>query len=133
VSPDGTVRPTERPEPRRVVSEQAAATVVRDMTAIATDEGTAPLAAVPGYLVAGKTGTGKRAEGNKYAPGDVTSFIGIVPADSPRYVISVFIHTQEGLGGPIAGPMFSDLAGFTLRRYGVSPSGAAAPPITLYG
>ncbi|SHM35554.1 peptidoglycan D,D-transpeptidase FtsI family protein [Cryptosporangium aurantiacum] len=133
VGADGTVRATERAEPERVVSEEAAKTVVRDMTAIATAEGTAPLAAVPGYLVAGKTGTGKRAEGNKYMDGNVTSFIGIVPADNPRYVISVFIHTPEGVGGAIAGPMFSDLAGFTLRRYGVSPSGAAAPPITLYG
>ncbi|MFI5957167.1 penicillin-binding transpeptidase domain-containing protein [Cryptosporangium sp. NPDC051539] len=133
VSPDGTVRPMPRAKPKRVVSAQAAETVVRDMTAIATKEGTAPLAAVPGYIVAGKTGTGKRAEGNKYMPGNVTSFIGIVPADSPRYVISVFIHTPEGVGGAIAGPTFSDLAGFTLRRYGVSPSGAPAPPITLYG
>ncbi|GAA3389937.1 peptidoglycan D,D-transpeptidase FtsI family protein [Cryptosporangium minutisporangium] len=133
VGPDNTVRATERAKPERVVSEEAAATVVRDMTAIATSEGTAPLAAVPGYLVAGKTGTGKRAEGNKYMEGDVSSFIGIVPADNPRYVISIFIHTPEGLGGPVAGPVFSDLAGFTLRRYGVSPSGRAAPPITLYG
>ncbi|WP_170323904.1 peptidoglycan D,D-transpeptidase FtsI family protein [Cryptosporangium phraense] len=133
VAPDGTVQPTARPKPKRIVSEEAAKTVVRDMSAIATPEGTAPLAAVPGYIVAGKTGTGKRAEGNKYMPGNVTSFIGIVPADSPRYVISVFIHTPEGVGGAIAGPTFSDLAGFTLRRYGVSPSGAPAPPITLYG
>ena len=133
VGSDGTVRKPQGPRPERVVSEEAAKTVVRDMTAIATPEGTAPLAAVPGYQVAGKTGTGKRAEGNKYMAGNVTSFIGIVPADSPRYVISVFIHTPEGVGGAIAGPMFSDLAGFTLRRYGVSPSGAAPPPITLYG
>ncbi|MFG1923745.1 peptidoglycan D,D-transpeptidase FtsI family protein [Cryptosporangium sp. NPDC048952] len=133
VGSDGTARPVERPKPTRVVSKEAADTVVRDMTAIATTEGTAPLAAVPGYIVAGKTGTGSRAEGNRYLDGNVTSFIGIVPADSPRYVISVIVHTpSNGVGGAIAGPTFSDLAGFTLRRYGVSPSGAAAPPITLY-
>ncbi|GAA0220166.1 penicillin-binding protein 2 [Cryptosporangium japonicum] len=134
VGSDGTARPVERPKAKRVVSKEAADTVVRDMTAIATDEGTAPLAAVPGYIVSGKTGTGSRAEGNRYLDGNVTSFIGVVPADSPRYVISVIVHTpSNGVGGAIAGPTFADLAGFTLRRYGVSPSGAPAPPITLYG
>ena len=133
VAPDGTVRAPEREAPKRVVSKVAAQTVVQDMTAIATDEGTAPLAAIPGYIVAGKTGTGQQAENNKYAPGNVTSFIGIVPEDSPRYVISVFVRTPAGVGGAIAGPTFSDLAGFTLRHYGVSPSGATAPPINLYG
>ena len=134
ISPDGTIKAVTKAAPRRVVSKVAAATVVRDMTAIATDEGTAPLAAIPGYIVSGKTGTGQQAEGNKYAPGNVTSFIGIVPADSPRYVISVFVRVPaQAVGGAIAGPTFSDLAGFTLRHYGVSPSGAVAPPIDLYG
>jgi cell division protein FtsI (penicillin-binding protein 3) len=133
VGPDGTLKPTPRPAPTRVVSALAASTVLRDMTAIATDEGTAPLAKVPGYVVAGKTGTGQRAQGNKYAPGNVTSFIGALPAEAPRYVISVFVHTPAGVGGAIAGPTFSALASFTLRHYGVPPSGAVPPPITLYG
>jgi cell division protein FtsI (penicillin-binding protein 3) len=134
ISPEGELTPAPRPPATRVVSPLAASTVLRDMTAIATDKGTAPLAKVPGYIVAGKTGTGQRAEGNRYAQGNVTSFIGILPADAPRYVVAVFVQTAaNSVGGAVAGPTFSDLASFTLRHFGVPPTGAVPPPIVLYG
>lgn len=132
IGPDGTVQKRISDKPTRVMSENNAAALREALEAVPTKEGTAPKAAVPGYRVAGKTGTGMRVEDNKYAEGEVASFIGMVPADAPRYVIGVFAHIPQGTGGAITGPIFSDLASFTLRHYAIAPSGAPAPPIRIY-
>ena len=57
--------------------------------------------------MAGKTGTGQGRPGRQYAAGEVASFIGMAPADAPRYVIAVFAHTPGGNGGEVAGPAFT--------------------------
>ncbi len=127
----GKLTAATRKKQEQVVSPATAKAMRTIMGAITSKEGTAPSAAVPGYLVSGKTGTGMRVVNGKYAPGNVNSFIGMVPADSPRYVIGIFAHTPTGEGGAVAGPVFSDLANFTLRHYGVAPSGAQGPPIRM--
>ena len=94
------------------------------------------MAQVPGYRVAGKTGTAQRVgpECGCYDGTFTVSFGGFAPADDPRFTIYVAIHNPRngGGGGSVAGPVFSQLMGFTLHRYGVAPSGREATvlPVT---
>ncbi len=131
--PDGTMKPAAAPKSERVLSVANARALRADLEAVPTKFGTAPKAAVPDYRVAGKTGTGKRTQNSKYLPGDVASFIGMVPADAPRYVIGIFTHGPGGSGANVSAPAFSELASFTLRHYGVAPTRTQPPPIRLYG
>jgi cell division protein FtsI (penicillin-binding protein 3) len=95
---DGTLVPKPRSAPVRVLSPQNARALRTDLEAVPTKYGTGKKAAVPGYRVAGKTGTGKRTQDSRYLPGDVSSFIGMVPADAPRYVVGIFAHGPGGSG-----------------------------------
>jgi len=84
--------------------------------------GTAPKAQVPGYRVAGKTGTAYKLEGGVYAKKYVASFIGIAPATDPRLVVAVMIDEPSAgahYGGDVAGPTFSNITGGALRTLGV--------------
>ncbi|MEN1976456.1 peptidoglycan D,D-transpeptidase FtsI family protein [Cellulomonas sp. P4] len=121
--PDGTYTPAEAPEATQVVSPETAATVLSMMES-AVDEGTGSAAAIPGYRVAGKTGTAQswRADGSQ---GISASFIGVAPADDPAIAVSVVLHnprTSEW-GGTVAAPVFSEVAGYALTELGVAPSG----------
>jgi cell division protein FtsI (penicillin-binding protein 3) len=131
--PDGKFTAAEAPKRTQVMSAANAAALRRMLEAVPTSEGTAPAAAIDGYRVAGKTGTGQRVQGSKYLPGNVASFVGMAPADAPRFVIAVFVHSPAGVGGAIAGPAFHDLMSFTLRHFEVPPTGSKAPAIRLYG
>jgi cell division protein FtsI (penicillin-binding protein 3) len=95
-------------------------------------EGTAPLAQVPGYRVAGKTGTAKKLSGATYAEGRyVASFAGLAPASNPRYVIAVMIDEPAAgifYGGQVAAPIFSALMSQTLRLFEV-PFDAPTMPL----
>jgi cell division protein FtsI (penicillin-binding protein 3) len=133
IGADGKLAATAAPERTRVMSAANAAALRQMLEAVPTSEGTAPLAAIPGYRVAGKTGTGQRVLDNKYLPGNVASFIGMAPADAPRFVVAVFVHAPAGVGGAIAGPAFRDIMSFALRRFDVPPTGTKAPAIRLFG
>ena len=133
IGEDGELIPTQRPRPERVLSAANARALRTDLEAVPTKFGTAKKAAIANYRVAGKTGTGKRTQKNKYLPGDVSSFVGMVPADAPRYVIGIFAHGPGGSGAQVAAPTFAELGRFTLRHYGVAPTGTAPPPIRIYG
>jgi len=120
---------TDHATTRRVVSANAAHQMTDMMERVVNpDAGTAPGAQVPGYVVAGKTGTAQRV-GPKCAcyNGQFTvSFAGFAPADHPRFTVYVVVQNPRnaGGGGSIAGPAFSKIMGFALRRYGVPPTGA---------
>jgi cell division protein FtsI (penicillin-binding protein 3) len=132
VTPDGKVNPWKQPVTRRVLSASCAGTLRQDLEAVVTAPGaTGHSAAVPGYRVAGKTGTGLQVKDGKYAPGEVASFVGMAPADAPRYVIAVFAHSPGGEGGAVAAPAFRDMMAFTLRYFQVPPTGTTAPGFTL--
>jgi cell division protein FtsI (penicillin-binding protein 3) len=89
---------------------------------------------VPGYRVAGKTGTGKFVgPDGKYVAGDVGSFIGMAPVDAPRYVIGVFAHTPKGEGGDVSAPAFSDMMAFALGQNHVPPTGTVPPTFQITG
>ena len=135
VEADGTVVDTPDAERSRVVREDTARQVMAMMEAVTGDGGTAPQARIPGYRVAGKTGTAQfvDADCGCYA-GDVTaSFIGVVPADAPRLAVGVFVHQpQRGrTGGELAAPVFKEVASYALQAMQIPPSGKRAPTLSL--
>jgi cell division protein FtsI (penicillin-binding protein 3) len=134
VAPDGTETPAAASPGRRVMSSGNAAALRQMLEAVVTVRGaTGRSAAVPGYRVAGKTGTGLLNKDGKYVEGDVASFIGMAPAEQPRYVIAVFAHTPSGTGGKVAGPAFSEMMALTLTHYRVPPTGTKPPTFQVYG
>lgn len=135
VEADGTVVDTPDAERSRVVREDTARQVMAMMEAVTGDGGTAPQARIPGYRVAGKTGTAQFVDEDCgcYA-GDVTaSFIGVVPADAPRLAVGVFVHQpQRGrTGGELAAPVFKEVASYALQAMQIPPSGKRAPTLSL--
>ncbi|HXH78050.1 penicillin-binding protein 2 [Nocardioides sp.] len=124
---DGTVVGTDVATETRVVSEQAARQTARMMERVVDPEaGVAPGAQVPGYLVAGKTGTAQRVSPTCgcYDGSTTVSFGGFAPADDPRFTVYVVVHKPQvdGGGGSIAGPAFSRIMGYALSRYRVPPT-----------
>ncbi|WP_250636815.1 penicillin-binding transpeptidase domain-containing protein [Isoptericola dokdonensis] len=121
-STTGETTPVESDEGTRVVSEETAARLMRMMESATSAEGTGSAAQVPGYRVAGKTGTAQMFEGGGTTY--VASYIGVAPADDPRYTVSVFLKSPRSsiYGGVVAAPVFSELMGYTLRKAGVPPS-----------
>lgn len=113
------------PEVRRRVVPRRTARLVSDMlTAVTGPSGTAPEAAIDGFLVAGKTGTAqKSAHGVRGYAEDrwVSSFVGYAPADDPQVVIAVVIDEPvvDHIGGRVAGPVFRRVGEVALRHLGV--------------
>ena len=108
----------------RVVS----AKVARQMVSMLTDavaEGTGTLARIPGYEVAGKTGTAQKAlpDGSGYSKyAYVASFVGIVPADHPKLVVLVMIDEPHPIwGGTVAAPAVKEIASFALTHLEIAP------------
>jgi len=122
-----------RPARRRLVSRGVAAQVLGMLKNVVLD-GTGTLAAVPGYQVAGKTGTAAKvdSDGTYSKTRYVASFIGIVPASRPRLVILVSVDEPQGAiwGGVVAAPAFSQIAKFDLQYLegGITPD---APSTSL--
>jgi cell division protein FtsI (penicillin-binding protein 3) len=126
---DGELVEDNLPQVRRQVIPTATARLVADMmTAVTGPGGTGIEAAIDGYLVAGKTGTAQKAD---YVTGGyardqwLSSFVGFVPAESPRLVISVVIDEPliAHAGGIVAGPVFRRVGEAALRHLGVPPNG----------
>jgi cell division protein FtsI (penicillin-binding protein 3) len=118
VDASGRFTPAETTAGTRVVSEETADQVL-DMLEHVVVNGTAGNAAVPGYRVAGKTGTAQAPaeEGGGY-DGYTASFVGVAPAEDPRIAVSVTLQRpRKGYyGGQSAAPVFSDVTGFALRH-----------------
>jgi cell division protein FtsI (penicillin-binding protein 3) len=105
---------------------------MRDMLELAVQPGgTAPLARVMGYRVAGKTGTAHKEENGGYAKNKyVSSFVGLAPASDPRLVIAVMLDEPSAgqyYGGTVAAPVFSAVMGGALRMLGVPPDAPLQP------
>jgi len=128
VTDDGVAVGTDVATRSRVVSKQAARGTAKMMEKVVDPEdGVAPRAQVPGYLVAGKTGTAQRVdpECGCYDGSTSLSFGGFAPADDARFTVYVVVHAPkvDGGGGSVAGPVFSRIMGYVLGRYGVEPTG----------
>ena len=118
----------------RVISEDTAAKLRIMMESVVSAKGTAPSAAIPGYRVAGKTGTAQRVDPitGKYS-GYTASFIGFAPADSPRYVINVTLQRPRNghFGGSLCGPVFKKVMTFVLQSEHVAPTGTKVARVAL--
>ena len=118
----------------RVISEDTAVKLRTMMESVVGVNGTAPSAAIPGYRVAGKTGTAERYDSRtgRYS-GYTASFIGFAPADAPRYVMSVTIQDPKNghYGGALGGPVFKKVMTFVLQSKHVAPTGTKVLPVAL--
>ena len=112
-------------EGRQVFDAQRVRTVVEMMETVTSDAGTAPRARVPGFRVAGKTGTSRKVGPQGYDDErHVALFAGMAPATDPRFVMVVVINEPRGKangGGAVAAPVFGQVAARALRLLGVEP------------
>jgi cell division protein FtsI (penicillin-binding protein 3) len=137
VDPYGETLENREPQAvRRVVSPQVARQVREMMIAVTGADGTGEQAVVPGFTVAGKTGTAQKVDpvaGGYSADKRVSSFVGFVPAEDPRLVILVVLDEPQGqtYGGMVAGPVFSRIAEQSLRYLHVDPANAGSRPSLL--
>ena len=108
-------------EKHRVIPGKVAREV-REMLALAVAEGTGTKAQIPGYEVAGKTGTAEMAVSGGYAKGIyVASFIGMVPADHPRLVVLCAVNGTPQFGGEAAAPAVKKIMQFSLQHLEIAP------------
>jgi cell division protein FtsI (penicillin-binding protein 3) len=106
----------------KVYSDTTAQAVRDMMETVVRPGGTAPLAQITGYRVAGKTGTAHKLENGKYIDRYVASFVGMAPASNPRLIVAVMINEPGGrdyYGGLVAAPVFSNVMGASLRLLSV--------------
>lgn len=117
---------------RQVISEETAGTLAHMLTAVASSEGTARRAEIPGYAVAGKTGTARKllGEGKRgYSTTEhVASFSGFFPANDPVIAITVVVDNAKtpgvAYGGTVAAPVFREIGESMIDYYAISPAPA---------
>lgn len=133
---DGSEVGTDVATRSRVISPQAARATAKMMEMVTTEgAGTAPGAGIPGYRVAGKTGTAQQvgAKCKCYDGSLAVSFGGFAPADDPRFTVYVVIQKPKGSasGGGTAGPVFRKILSALLQKYAVPPTNTrpAALPV----
>ena len=132
IGSDGRLRRAAAPRHRRVISNRVA-TQLRDMLeAVTSTEGTAPLAHIAGYRVAGKTGTAQRPTPHGYS-GYTASFVGFAPADKPQLLVEVVLQNPRNgyYGGIVAAPVFHDVMSFALQTLRIPPTGTRPPVAKL--
>jgi cell division protein FtsI (penicillin-binding protein 3) len=134
VDESGKYTPAKPNESVKVLSPETAINLRAMMESVVSKDGTAPTAAIPGYRVAGKTGTAMRYNSacSCYS-GYTASFIGFAPADQPKYVVSVTIQDPKGMhwGGVLAGPVFKKVMSFVLQNERIKPTPTADTFFTL--
>lgn len=112
---------------RRVLTPEQAQTLSLMLISVTEREGTGVRAVVPGYFVAGKTGTAQKVdfENKGYKQGEyITSFAGFIPAHKPKFVIYLVIDGARDnfYASSLAAPLFSQVASYSVRRAGLSPT-----------
>ena len=130
--PNGLTKPLPAPATHRVISTAVAAELNSMLQQVVSSSGTAPAAAIPGYSVAGKTGTANIPYLNKsgYQPGAFMAvFAGMVPATNPAITAVVALsHPQQIYGGTVAAPVFAQIANDALRYLQVPPDQPLSGP-----
>ncbi|MDX6634490.1 MAG: hypothetical protein QOF06_693 [Solirubrobacterales bacterium] len=114
--------PVDEPKGKRVISPQVAAEIREMLEGVLAPGGTASEVSVPGYSLAGKTGTAEKAEDGTYSKTHyVASFIGFAPAQNPQLLAAVIVDEPQGeiYGGSVAAPAFGRIAEFALPYLGV--------------
>jgi cell division protein FtsI (penicillin-binding protein 3) len=121
---------------RRVVTEDTAKEMVKALKTVVSKDGTAPLAAITNYVVAGKTGTAQKVVDGKYSSDHFfVSFIGFFPADDPQICISIVMDSpKEGghaFGGALCGPIFSEIGRRCASYLNIPPDEISPQPGSL--
>ena len=121
---------------RRIISADTAAAMTAIMEQV-VERGTATLAQLPGYTIAGKTGTANKLVNGRYSWDTFASFIGFVPSQQPAITIIVVLDAPRGknghFGGPVSAPIFKRIAEATLRYLGIGPSINPPVPVLVAG
>lgn len=117
---------------RKTISGATAAELTGIMEAV-VERGTAKAAQIPGYTIAGKTGTAAKLVGGRYSRSEYNaSFVGFMPSRNPSLAIIVVIdspHAKGYYGGTVAAPVFQRIAEASLRHLGIPPNINALPPV----
>jgi cell division protein FtsI (penicillin-binding protein 3) len=138
VGPDGVRTPMPAPEAVRVISPESARTLRTMLTAVTQDghtadtRGTGYTAAIPGYQVAGKTGTAQQVDPSCGCYASSTywiTFAGMLPAQDPRYVVAIMLDAPQG--GTSAAPLFHDIGSYLAQREKLPVSPDPQPIQTL--
>ena len=127
------------PVPRKVVRRTVTAStsaLLTDIMEQVVERGTGTLARVPGFTIAGKTGTAQKVVNGRYSRSDYNaSFVGFAPSRQPQFAIVVVIDSPHGknsyFGGPVAAPIFQRIAAAALRHRGTPPSINRLPPVLV--
>jgi cell division protein FtsI (penicillin-binding protein 3) len=130
IGPDGKTK-LAAPSPTRRVVSQATAGIITRMLAYAVEVGTGTEAQVPGYWVAGKTGTARKPLRHALGYSDkyVASFIGFLPASNPSLVIAAMLDEPDTIfGGVAAAPLFAEVAHVSVARLRIPPGSKPAIP-----
>jgi cell division protein FtsI (penicillin-binding protein 3) len=127
--PDGTVHELAPSATHRVLRPSTAEVLTRMLTYVVED-GTGENAQIPGYQVAGKTGTAKKLnEHGRYVDRYVASFIGFLPAGQPRVVVAAILDEPRTVyGGVAAAPLFQGVARYAIQRLGIEAAASVPLP-----
>jgi cell division protein FtsI (penicillin-binding protein 3) len=134
---DGSVTTTHRPKGIRVVSAKTAQTLRTMLESVTLPGGTGTKAAVPGYRVAGKTGTAQQPDpnhGGAYSSWmNWDTFAGMIPADDPQFVVAIMVdNPAHGLeGGDVAAPLFNQVATYEVAHAHIPPTGSLSKHVPL--
>ncbi len=132
IEADGTVTEIDHGEPVQAVSAETAATTLHMLEAVVQESWITDFVSIPGYRIAGKTGTAEQADGQGgYRSDYVHSFAGIFPVDDPQYVIVASIaFPKAGEGSVAALTAFHDAAEATIRSFQIPPSTGGYEPLS---
>ena len=118
---------------RKVIDERTSNQMLNILESVITPEGTGILAKIPGYRVAGKTGTAKKSSKGGYGNKYIGSFIGIAPVSNPKFILAVMIDEPsiDGYyGGVVAGPAFQSIMSDALKLYSIPQDEIKIAPST---
>ncbi|MCT9930659.1 penicillin-binding protein 2 [Planotetraspora sp. A-T 1434] len=130
----GRFVPAPAPKQTRVISQRTAQQIAGMLEAAVGHDGTGAAAAIPGYRVAGKTGTAMRYDEKcKGYCGYTATFVGFTPADAPRLMALAVIQDPKNghFGGMVSAPVFKDVMTFALKSRKIPPTGTKAPDVVL--
>ena len=119
------------PKGKRIISSSVAYELRNMLRGVLNDQGTGSGAAIPGYDMAGKTGTAQISINGQYSSTKfVASFIGMVPASNPKLLVAVVVDEPHGntYGGSVAAPAFQKIVGWAVPHFGINPCPPAACP-----
>jgi cell division protein FtsI (penicillin-binding protein 3) len=136
-APDGSATVTKQPAGVTVITPKTARTVRTMLESVTMPGGTGVKAAIPGYRIAGKTGTAQQpdpAHGGAYSGSmNWDTFAGMVPADAPQFVVAIMVdNPAHGLeGGDVAAPVFKEIASYELQHAHIPPTGSLSKHVPL--